>query len=122
MDARRPAFGALGGRMVKDKHCRRNNRKVISLKDRLQSNQEPLGVLGQSILRHWEEFRPKDVRDLRQAGKLYQHVRDLQDRGRLLLGNLRLQGFNQVEANELLAELVYPPSEKDMSVLGESES
>jgi hypothetical protein len=92
------------------------------MKDRLQESQEPLDSLGQSILRHWEEFRPKDVRDMRKAGHLYEIMKDLEDRGRRLLVDLQLQGFNQIEANELLAELVYPPSEEDMPVPGESES
>jgi len=78
-----------------------------------------MGDLGRRILRHWEEFRPTDVAAMRKAGHLHQTMKDLEDRGALLLRDLQLQGFNQVEASELLAELVYPPSEQDMPVLGE---
>ena len=82
--------------------------------------ERPLGPLGERILAYWQEHRPKDTEQLRQAGKLHQHCLDLQDRGRDLLLRSQIAGLNEFEARELLAELVFPPSEQEQPNLGES--
>lgn len=76
----------------------------------------PLNSLGRQIKEHWRQFRPKDYRRLEQAGKLDEHLYQLQERhGNTVASLVSDHGLNYDQAWELARESsgAFPPSEEE---------
>jgi hypothetical protein len=93
---------------------------VDSLSDRLQQKQYPLNNLGQRILNHWKEHRPKEYQALKASGELLPHVYALQERGLKLRAKGVEDGLHPSQIEELVGQEVFPPSEEEQPLLGES--
>jgi hypothetical protein len=78
-----------------------------------------LNPLEKKVLRHLRRFRPKESRAMDQKGQLLPHILHLQEWVQDQLPLLQSQGLNEVEAWEVLNERLFPPSEKDVPILGE---
>ena len=79
-----------------------------------------LNSLGWQIHDHLKEHRPKMFRDLKQNGTLNQYVLDRQNKLNNSLTALEHQGLQPHEAEEMLRDQIYLPTEEDVPRLGEA--
>ena len=70
--------------------------------------------LHDEVKNHLRRFKPKLVQHLKSQGpeKLDQYVKELVQQGNERHARLRKQGLNQIEADELVNDLLFPPGEK----------
>lgn len=79
-----------------------------------------LNSLGWQIHDHLKTHRPKMFRELRQNGTLNQYILNQQNKLSNSLTALEHQGLQPHEAEEMLRDQMYPPTEEDVPKLGES--
>lgn len=79
-----------------------------------------LNSLGWQIHDHLKQYRPKMFRALKAEGRLNRYVLDLQTSADRQLTNLEHQGLYPHEAMELIQDQIFPPSEEDVPILGET--
>lgn len=79
-----------------------------------------LNSLGWQIHDHLKEHRPKMFQDLKNQGNLNQYVLDQQNKAVENLSDLQDRGYQPHEAMEMLRDQIFPPTEEDVPILGES--
>ena len=79
-----------------------------------------LNSLGWTIHDHLKAHRPKMFLELKQNGTLNQYVLSQQNQINDSLTFLEHQGLQPHEAEEMLRDQIYPPSEEDVPNLGET--
>jgi hypothetical protein len=71
---------------------------------------------------HLRENRPKMYQELMESGQLKNYLSDVAERARNLRHNLLQSGLQDLEAQEFVNEILFPPSEKDQPVIGQDDS
>lgn len=79
-----------------------------------------LNSLGWQIHDHLKQYRPTMFRALKDEGRLNQYVLDQQQSANDRLTFLEHQGLYPHEAMEMIRDQIFPPSEEDVTNLGET--